>query len=391
MRKFRCSCGARVFFENSSCLACGKELGFEIESGVMSSASKNGSSESPLQFEQGGRCFVRCSNAALGAGCNWLVAQGEGELCAACSLNRTIPNLSIPRHVEQWQRVECAKRRLIYGLNSLGLRPRSHASDPEHGVSFDFLAPGADAPVMTGHADGVITLNLAEADPVVRERTRTALNERYRTLLGHFRHEIGHRYFQLLLPEGSKARERFRVLFGDERSDYAAALERHYANPPGGEWSNDFISAYASAHPHEDFAECWAHYLHMIDALETADANGLLRGRGERARARRFDSLAGAWQELTIGWNELNRSLGHEDAYPFTLTVRVRDKLAFIHELIRKHGSRARHAGTATRADAASNGLKAAEVAAYSQSMLEGSRPEGVRHGETSCQSHTLR
>lgn len=365
MRRFVCSCGARVFFENSSCLACGNELGFELESGTMSSAPKG---DSQVRFERDGRAFARCHNAELGAGCNWLMPLGEAsELCAACALNRTIPNLSVPGHAEQWQRVELAKRRLVYGLHTLGLRLPSLADDPEHGVAFDFLAPGADAPVMTGHADGVITLNLAEADPVTRERTRAALNERYRTLLGHFRHEIGHRYFQLLLPEGSNARERFRELFGDERSDYAQALERHYAKPASNEWSSDFISAYASAHPHEDFAECWAHYLHMIDSLETAAENGLASGRGTSARPRRFDSLANAWQELTIGWNELNRSLGHEDAYPFTLTVRVREKLAFIHDLIRKHGSRARLSRVPSHAADTSHGLKAAEVAAYSQ------------------------
>ena len=369
MRKLRCSCGARVFFENSSCLACGNDLGFELESSAMLSATRNGS---PVRFERDGLAFARCHNAELGAGCNWVVTAGvEGALCAACALNRTIPNLSIPHHVEQWQRVEFAKRRLIYGLHALGLRLESLASDPEHGVAFDFLAPGADAPVMTGHADGVITLNLSEADPVTRERTRTALNERYRTLLGHFRHEIGHRFFQLLLPEASRERARFRELFGDERSDYAAALSRHY-EAPREDWVDDFISAYASAHPHEDFAEVWAHYLHMIDALETAAENGLARGRGTSARARRFDSLASAWQELTVGWNELNRSLGHEDAYPFTLSLRVRDKLAFIHDLIRKHGSPSRRRRAGSRADEPANGLEHAAAPAYSQSTLEG-------------------
>lgn len=335
----------------------------------MLSATPSGS---PVRFERDGAAFSRCHNAELGAGCNWLVAAGEsGALCAACGLNRTIPNLSIPHHVEQWQRVERAKRRLVYGLHALGLRITSLAEDPAHGVAFDFLAPGADAPVMTGHADGVITLNLSEADPVARERTRTALNERYRTLLGHFRHEIGHRYFQLLLPDGSRERERFRALFGDERSDYAAALARHYEKPRE-DWAGDYISAYASAHPHEDFAEVWAHYMHMVDALETATENGLVKGRGASARARRFDSLAAAFQELTVGWNELNRSLGHEDAYPFAVTVRVREKLAFIHDLIREHGSPSRRARVAWRANEPARGLEPAVGAAYSQSTLEG-------------------
>jgi hypothetical protein len=384
MRRFSCSCGARAFFENSSCLSCGNALGFELESFTMLSAAN---ARDGARFEFEGRAFVRCHNAELGAGCNWVVP--EGGLCAACGLNRTIPNLSIPDHVEQWRRVELAKRRLVYGLRVLGLRLESLAADPAHGVAFDFLAPVGDSPVMTGHAEGVITLNLSEADPVQREQTRTALNERYRTLLGHLRHEIGHRYFQLLLPDGSRGRSRFRELFGDERSDYAAALARHYETPPGDEWANDFISAYASAHPHEDFAETWAHYLHMVDALETAAENGLARGRGTSARARRFDSLAAAWQDLTVGWNELNRSLGHEDAYPFTLGVRVLDKLAFIHDLIRKHGSPARRARVPSRANELPDGLEPAASAEYSQSALEGARPQGVAHGGTPCENHT--
>lgn len=344
----------------------------------------------PLRFERSGAEFTRCDNASLGGGCNWVVPASEpGGLCAACALNRTIPNLSIPHHVEQWRRVELAKRRLVYGLHGLGLRLESLATNPEHGVAFDFLAPEADAPVMTGHAEGVITLNLAEADPVTREQTRTALNERYRTLLGHFRHEIGHRYFQLLLPEGSRGLRRFRELFGDERSDYAAALARHYEKPPGDEWMEEFISAYASAHPHEDFAEVWAHYLHMLDALETATENGFLRGRGGSARARRFDSLASAWQDLAVGWNELNRSLGHEDAYPFTLNARVRDKLAFIHDLIRKHERPSSRVRVASRASKPPDGLEPAVPAAYSQSALEGTRPQGVAHGGTPCESPT--
>jgi hypothetical protein len=374
MKRFQCSCGARVFFENAVCIQCSNALGFDPETCTMASATGSGPG---LRFTSGERTLIRCGNHELGAGCNWLIElDSEDPLCAACTLNRTIPDLSEPSNVEKWSRVELAKRRLIYGMNALGFRVANMASDPEHGVAFDFLAPGGDATVLTGHADGVITLNLSEADPVTREQVRASLNERYRTLLGHFRHEIGHRYFQVLLSEGSPELARFRELFGDETTDYAAALEKHYAAPPNGGWSDSYISAYATAHPYEDWAEVWAHYLHICDALETAAENGFVSARGSQTRPGHFDSLLGAWLELAIGFNELNRSLGHEDAYPFAITAPVRDKLAFIHDLIHPRAEQRRsNLPVASPCDPAS-GPKAAELESNSKSTLEGNRPQ---------------
>jgi hypothetical protein len=375
MKRFQCTCGARVFFENSECIRCGKALGFDPETATMSTATGSGSD---LHFARSdGRTLIRCGNHELGAGCNWLVElDSEDPLCGACTLNRTIPDLSVPENVEKWSRVELAKRRLIYGMNALGLRVANMVRDPEHGVAFDFLAPGADTAVMTGHADGVITLNLSEADPVTREQVRASLNERYRTLLGHFRHEIGHRYFQLLLADGSDELRRFRELFGDETTDYAAALEKHYAEGPNEGWPDAYISAYATAHPYEDWAEVWAHYLHICDALETAAENGFAAARGSEARVGHFDSLLAAWLELTVGFNELNRSLGHEDAYPFTITPPVRDKLAFIHDLIHPRAEQRRSDRAGATPRERSSGPKAAELESNSKSTLEGNRPQ---------------
>jgi hypothetical protein len=374
MKRFQCSCGARVFFENSACIQCGNALGFDPETCAMSSAA---GSDADLRFSSGERTLIRCGNHELGSGCNWLVElDSEDPLCAACTLNRTIPDLSVATNVEKWSRVELAKRRLIYGLNALGLRVANVANDPEHGVAFDFLAPGADTTVLTGHADGVITLNLSEADPVTREQVRASLNERYRTLLGHFRHEIGHRYFQLLLAEGSPELSRFRDLFGDETSDYAAALEKHYAEPARQGWSDEYISAYATAHPYEDWAEVWAHYLHICDALETAAENGFVPARGSATRPGHFDSLLSAWLELAVGFNELNRSLGHEDAYPFTITPKVREKLAFIHDLLHPRAEQRRLNSAGRGAGNRSSGPKAAELESNSKSTLEGNRPQ---------------
>jgi hypothetical protein len=226
---------------------------------------------------------------------------------------------------------------------------RNRADDPQRGLAFDFLADpdalGAPA-VLTGHNNGVITLNIAEADDAERERRRLQLGEPYRTLLGHFRHEVGHYYWDLLI-NGSPRLEAFRELFGDDRTDYAASLKAHYQQGPRADWQQQFISEYASAHPWEDWAETWAHYLHMTDALETAAACGLsLRPRSanepelkaeevtRRASSASFDDLIGNWFPLTYVLNNLNRGLGLPDGYPFVLSDPAIEKLRFVHQAV---------------------------------------------------------
>jgi hypothetical protein len=271
--------------------------------------------------------------------CNWLAPAGA-PFCAACALNETIPDLSIPENVARWQALEAEKRRLVYALIRLGLPLTPRREDPA-GLAFAFLADPDPmfterGRVLTGHAAGLITINIAEADPATREAMRDRMDEPYRTLLGHFRHESGHHYWDRLIA-GTGWLEPYRACFGDERADYAAALQAHYDNGPTPDWPQRHISAYAASHPWEDWAESWAHYLHMTATLETAWAFGL---RAHSARPdfdpyaeAEFGALIEQWMPLSVALNSLNRSMGHEDAYPFVLAAPVVEKLRLVHRI----------------------------------------------------------
>lgn len=293
-----------------------------------------------------------CQNAQL-ASCNWLIPDSSPDVfCQACRHNRTIPDLSNDENIKRWRQIEKAKRRLFYTLLRLRL-PLTMKPYDEKGLAWDFLGDlengDRSSPILTGHFDGVITINIAEADDAERERRRIAMREPYRTLLGHFRHEVGHYYWTILIernPDPSTF-DRFREVFGDERQDYGWALERHYAYGAPQDWQDNWISAYASAHPWEDWAETWAHYLHMVDTLETAGAFGMtmtnraIHKRGETTidfdpHFASLESLISAWLPLTFAANSLNRSMGQKDLYPFIMTPVVVSKLGFIHEMIRK-------------------------------------------------------
>jgi hypothetical protein len=224
------------------------------------------------------------------------------------------------------------------------------ARDDENpdGLAFEFLAdPPVEGagPVLTGHANGVITINVVEADDAERERRRLELHEPYRTLLGHFRHESGHYYWDRLIRD-SVHLDGFRERFGDEREDYAAALRRHHDTGPELEWQTRCVTAYASVHPWEDWAETWAHYLHMTDTLETASDCGLaLRPRRSTQPASRpqfslgeankvpFEQIIADWLAVTHVLNNLSRGLGQRDAYPFVLSEPAIEKLRFVHRL----------------------------------------------------------
>ncbi len=292
-----------------------------------------------------------CRNYAVANVCNWMVPTDDPhEFCASCRFTQIIPALNKPENREHWFRLERAKRRLIYSLRGLRLPLRTREEDPHHGLAFQFLedVPSGER-VLTGHSEGIITLNVAEADDAYREKTRHAMHEPYRTLLGHFRHEVGHYYWDLLVDHTPRI-HRFRELFGDERADYGAALRRLYDEGPLANWETRFISAYASVHPWEDWAETWAHYLHMTDGLHSAEHWGFALMPLEadqspldvvdiRQRARNFDTLLfKQWMPLTLFLNALNRSLGHPDAYPFSVAPPVVEKLRFIDEIIREVG-----------------------------------------------------
>ena len=283
------------------------------------------------------------------SGCNWVLPEGGGSLCRACAHNRTVPDLTDPDNHARWQKVEVAKRRLIHGLMRLGLPLPLPGGGHAQPLMFDFLAPEDQAaPVMTGHATGLVTLSLAEADDATREAVRMQMGEPYRTLLGHFRHEIGHYYWDILIRDDAARLAGFRAVFGDENAiSYGDALQRHYETGAPAGWEGAFVSAYATMHPWEDWAETWAHYLHIVDTLDTAASFGLSTDPGVDAgelsaeidfdpyRSRSFERILGAWTPLCVALNALNRSMGQPDAYPFLMPGPVQGKLRFIHDLVR--------------------------------------------------------
>jgi hypothetical protein len=350
MQTFHCAhCQHLLFFENVQCVRCGHTLAYLLDLDVVSSLDPTGDGmwQSPLP-PAAGRRYRLCQNYTQANVCNWAVPASDPQpLCWACRFTQVLPDLRQPGHHTAWYRLEVAKRRLLYSLRHLGVPLVSKADDPAEGLAFAFLAdsgePGA-APVLTGHANGVITIHVAEADDVERERRRQQLHEPSRTLLGHVRHESGHYYWERLLQQDPRL-DAFRALFGDERVDYGQTLQQHYQHGAPADWPERFVSAYASAHPWEDWAETWAHYLHMTDALETAVACGLalqpLRpdepavpplAQGGRLGA--FAERLQHWFALTYVLNNLNRSLGVPDAYPFILAPPVLDKLRFVHDTI---------------------------------------------------------
>jgi hypothetical protein len=315
------------------------------------------------QYRAAAAVYRKCANYVDLGVCNWMIpASDEKAFCRACRLNNVIPDLSDPKNAALWAEVEKAKRRLIFSLDRLRLPLVSKEEDPVHGLAFDIKADEGSKRVLTGHADGLITLNLGEADAVQREHMREQLKERYRTLLGHFRHEVGHYYWEVLIRD-TPALDAYRQLFGDEREDYAKALERHYSqgHPPG--YDQTFITPYAASHSWEDWAETFAHYLHMRDTLETAQHFGFATLPGGRmSMLSDSDALLTEWTELTIALNALNRSMGLPDAYPFAISPKVWEKITFVARTIRASAASA-SAGAASAASDAMPSSAAANVA----------------------------
>jgi hypothetical protein len=344
MKSFSCTkCTNRVYFDSSTCVKCRAALGFKPDSLTIVALEATGT---PGVFAVAGSrpaVTVRCCANMQHGVCNWLTdGRRPGGLCRACALNRTIPNLAEPGNLTAWRDVEHAKKRLIYSLMRFGL-PFDGPRLPKGSLAFDVLRNAG-----TGHLDGVITIDVTEADGVERERQRQHFQERYRSLLGHLRHESGHFYWMLLMEAGGRL-DPFRALFGSEKQDYGAALARHHAAGPPADWQVRHVSAYASAHPWEDWAETWAHYIHMVDALDTAEAVGMEpRSAGfslgsiwpytptDVYRDVSFEALLSRWIPLTVAMNDLSRSMGHADFYPFVLSASAEAKLAFVHAAIRK-------------------------------------------------------
>ena len=347
MEVFACqACGQALYFENVRCERCGHTLGYLPEKSAITALEPRGSLWTALPDTTAEYRF--CQNQEFGV-CNWMVPAASSEsLCAACRHNKTIPDLSVPKNLELWQKMEAAKHRLIYTLLKLHLPLQNETDNAKRGLAFEFLETrnAHGERVTTGHDNGVITIALEEADDARREQVRAQMGEPYRTLLGHFRHEIGH-YFWNVLVQDSGNLETFHNTFGDEKQDYGAALQSYYSNGPPADWQQHFVTAYASAHPWEDFAETWAHYLHIVDTLETARAFGVkvqvrsdLQSEIETAidfdphASPTIEHLIGAWLPLCFAVNSLNRSMGHTDIYPFVLGPAAIGKLGYIHGLI---------------------------------------------------------
>jgi hypothetical protein len=347
MKVFHCDhCGNLVFFENVRCVRCDHTLAYLPDLGIVGSLEPAGDEKWRCPSPRAeGRTYRLCDNYTLQNVCNWATEGNSATLCRSCRLTHAIPDLTRPEHKEAWYRLEVAKRRLLYTLFGLSLPVPSLAEDAQRGLAFAFLADPDDpsAPrVLTGHNAGVITINVAEVDDAERERRKKELREPYRTLLGHFRHESGHYYWTRLV--GNRRTNPFRGIFGDEREEYVRALERHYREGAPADWQQRFVSAYASAHPWEDWAETWAHYVHMTDTLETAIECGVslrpsragepsLSDPSERALAP-FDRMIEDWFSVTYVMNNLNRGLGLTDPYPFVLAPSAIEKLRFVHETI---------------------------------------------------------
>jgi hypothetical protein len=357
VRAFNCQCGSPVFFRNSACLSCSTALGYEPLKAQLLPLSPTDEPDVWLPWQADGPLYRSCANRQTPAVCNWLVPVEEVDahdgLCRACRLNRTIPDLNDAQHPENgtlWARIELAKRRLVSALLVMGLPVASRETeDTERGLMFDFLrAPEGGPPVMTGHDHGLITLNIIEADDVHRERARTNMNEPYRTLVGHLRHEVGHYYWDRLVLD-TPWLERFRALFGDETQDYGDSLKQYYDNGPPADWALGYVSAYATSHPWEDWAECWAHYMHMSDMVDTASSFGLsldetrlefkpfthdVLYQADHPGADKYLAFVNHWAELTMLMNGMARAMGQPDIYPFVLAHQVVAKLQFIHLVV---------------------------------------------------------
>ncbi|MDO8906500.1 putative zinc-binding metallopeptidase [Hydrogenophaga sp.] len=386
MKTFQCShCQSLVFFNDLICLNCQHSLGFDPCSLTLLAMTpvSQGSAEDNTQTigssglwqvagdastEQASPAgaFRFCRNHTDHRACNFLVAEDDPEgYCVSCRQTRVIPNLDMPGNLQRWATIEHAKRRLFYTLAKLGLEEAVSGGGGLRTPAYEFLEdiPG-EIPVMTGHDDGLITINIAEADDAERTRRRVDLHEPYRTLLGHLRHEVGHYFWDQFFLNDPQAIHDFREIFGDETLDYGQALQQHYQQPRG-DWQSAYVSSYATSHPWEDWAETWAHYLHLIDLLETAanyqmaftlkspygpisvrclDPYAAMAGLATPQDADAPPS-AGLIELLNQGMgvslvlNSLNRSLGQEDAYPFALTTPVLHKLGFIHEIVQRKRS----------------------------------------------------
>jgi hypothetical protein len=336
MRDFICpKCGQHLAFENSLCLSCNSRLGFSLPDMALLVITTGEESAQPGFVD--GEKYQLCANLHL-AECNWLVEKEPiRRLCTSCVLTRTRPSDADMKALAAFAESEKAKRRLIAELYELKLPIIGRDEDPDYGLAFDLLSSKYEK-VFTGHHNGVITLDLAEGDDVHREQLRISMDEPYRTLLGHFRHEIGHYYYYRLVDPAPDYKQTFQELFGDPDADYQQSLDRHYQDGPPADWKKNYVSSYATMHAAEDWAETFAHYLHIRDTLDTAAAFSIAPAAATFERKvlgpSGFDQIIDMWLPLSWSLNMINRSMGKEDLYPFVLPPAVLEKMRFIHTVV---------------------------------------------------------
>jgi len=342
MDTFQCTCGGRLFFNNTVCIGCRSEVAW-CEACRKVTPIVAVENRYRCANPKCGATVAKCNNFAVEAVCNRVLAvdpavrpvaanplTGVG-LCKACRLNNIIPDLSVEGNRRRWAKLELAKRQLLYQLDELGLRYAPEDGGGEKPLQFDFKATTTEESILTGHANGLITINISEADPVERERLRKQMHEPHRSLIGHFRHEIGHYYWMTLVA--SKCEDQCAAVFGDHRATrYAEALEKHYDGGPVPGWQGSFVSAYATVHPWEDFAETWGFYLDMWEVLTTMHHH--LPELAADPKSLPVEALARTYQQLGVFFNEVNRAMGLKDLVPEVITDAVARKLAFIHDLI---------------------------------------------------------
>jgi hypothetical protein len=348
MRSFSCSCGNELFFDNSICVCCKREVGWCPQCSAITDVTT--SNDGAFACPHCNSTLVKCSNYASYNVCNRFVLRKDGEgtqsktsagiFCDCCRFNRVIPDLNVAGSKEKWYRLEAAKRRTLYDLNLVGLPYGNEQDNIAPPLFFEFkgdIIPdkkyrgmGYGQKVYTGHDNGVITINIQEADDIERETLRVHMNEAQRSLLGHFRHEFGHYIWDVLIK--GKTEEPFIALFGDHANpSYSQSLQDYYKNGPKTNWLMNYVSAYATMHPWEDFAETFAVYLDMSSSLDTAAHQDLI----SRVDPTDLDAMVDAYKKLGISLNEMNRTIGLLDFLPELFAKPIREKLRFIHGLTR--------------------------------------------------------
>ncbi len=345
MRNFSCGCGATVYFENSQCVVCKSELGWCPACNTLRSIQADSNGQYRCGEPSCGQALSKCHNYVVREVCNRCVltppATGDRIFCDCCKFNDTIPDLSVDGNHQKWRRIEAAKRRLLYTLDLVGLPYGTAADGFPVPLSFDFKGDtekkrtlwfnmNKEEQVYTGHSDGKVTINIREADDVEREKARISFGEAHRSIIGHFHHEIGHYFWDVLVKNQCEAE--CIAVFGDHNSpDYGAALDIYYKNGAKENWQTHYISGYATMHPWEDFAESFATYLDMISVLDIAfHADALF---GVEPVGASFADISKHFAKLGLLLNEMNRAKGLLDLVPQVHTAGILKKIEFIHEL----------------------------------------------------------